>query len=124
MAEAITTNKYRELTAATWANELTASGEMAFGDGGHNPDGSVIPPQPSQTGLNNEMLRKPLESIFQEDAYSCTVVGRVNQDELVGVSLSESGLFSGSGDLLGLRNFTPKVKETDETYEITFTLKF
>jgi phage-related tail fiber protein len=97
---------------------------MSFGDGGHNPDGSPKTPNAAQTALVHEVLRKNLSAITQEDLYSVTGTGIVAEAELVGTHISEAGLLDASGNLLGFRNFAPKIKEADETYEIKIKLKF
>jgi phage-related tail fiber protein len=97
---------------------------MAFGDGGHNPNGTPKTPNPEQTALVHEVLRKNLSSIVQEDLYSVTGTGVVAEAESIGVSISEAGLLDAAGNLLGFRNFAPKIKESDEEYEIKIKLKF
>ena len=126
MAEAVTTNDFRKRLAAHCYNgsSLPRVSQMAFGDGGHNADGSVVQPDPDQTALNNERLRSDLVRTYQEDLYSVTAVGRINKAELVDVSVSEAGLLDADGNLMGFRNFAPKIKEADEEYEISIKLKF
>jgi phage-related tail fiber protein len=126
MSEAITTNDYRKRLARHMYDNsaLPKVAKMAFGDGGHNPDGTPKTPNPNQTQLNHEILRKTLTSIFQEDEYSVTGKGTISKIEAVGVSISEAGLLDEAGNLVGFKNFAPKIKESDETYEISIKLKF
>lgn len=127
MAEAITVDAYRKRLAGRMANgnaPLHAIAFMAFGDGGHNPDMSAKSPSAAATALNHEVLRKPLAVIVQEDLFSVTGKGVVEAAELVGVSVSEAGLFDASGQLVGLKMFAPKHKESDERYEVSIKLRF
>lgn len=126
MAEATTTNHFRRRLAKHMFDEsaLPKIGMMAFGDGGHNTDGTPKAPSADRTALVNERIRKVLVSVAQEDQYSVTAIGRLAKSDLVGVSVSEAGLLDTAGNLLGFRNFAPKIKEADEEYEVRIKLKF
>lgn len=125
MAEATTTDNFRQRLAKHMfdGTALPQATHMAFGDGGHNGL-SPKPADASRTGLYHEVLRKSLSSIVQEDAYSMTGTGRIEFSELIGISISEAALLDSGGNMLGFRNFAPKVKESDETYDIKIKLKF
>ena len=126
MSVAITTNDFRKRLARHFydGSALPKLKYMAFGDGGHNDDGTPKDPSPDQTSLNHEIIRKELSQIFQEDDYSVTGVGRIEKSECVGAYISEAGLIDENGNLIGIKNFSPKIKESDETYEIKIKLKF
>ena len=127
MAEAITTNAYRQKLAAAMmgGGTLAPITHMAFGDGGHNTEtNAAIAPDPEQTSLNNELLRKPLALISQEDLFSVTGRGVVGNSELVGYAISEAALIDEDGLVVGLKNFAPKYKESDEEYETNVKLRF
>lgn len=127
MAEAITTNDYRRklATAMTGSVSLHAITHMAFGDGGHDPETlEALPPDPEQDTLNHELLRKPLALVTQEDEFSVTGRGVVAEDELIGYAISEAALIDENGLIIGLKNFAPKVKESDEQYETNVKLRF
>lgn len=121
MAEAITVNSYRRRLASTMAGEIAY---MAFGDGGHNSDLTAKAPDPEQKALNNEVMRKRLIAVVQEDDFSTTGRGMLDYDELVGYAISEAALISEDGDVIGIKNFAPKVKESDERYETSVKLRF
>lgn len=126
MAEATTTNDFRRRLARRMFDEspLPRVAQMAFGDGGHGPNGTAKAPSADQNHLNHERIRKNLVSVVQEDPYSVTATGRLSKSELIGVSVSEAGLLDVAGNLLGFRNFAPKIKESDEEYEVRIKLKF
>lgn len=126
MAEAITVNGYRQRLAAAMAGNATIKkiAFIAFGDGGHLPDLTAKEPSPEQTQLNHELLRKPVITLVQEDPFSCTAKGALEYDELVGYAVSEAALIDEDGNLVGVKNFAPKVKESDERYETSIKLRF
>lgn len=126
MAEAITVDAYRQRLAKHMADNssLPPVAFIAFGDGGHNPDLTPKAPLATATALTHEVLRKPLASITQEDGFSVTGKGVVESAELVGARISEAALLDASGQLVGLKTFAPKLKESDERYEISIKLRF
>jgi phage-related tail fiber protein len=126
MAEAITVNAYRRRLAAAMAGgpPVSPAAYMAFGDGGHNTDLTAKAPSRDQESLNNEIVRKPLLDVSQEDLYSMTGRGFLETSDLIGVPVSEAALIDANGEIIGLKNFAPKVKESDERYEVSIKLRF
>lgn len=126
MAEAITVKGYRKRLAAAMAGgaPLKKVKFMAFGDGGHNADLTAKAPSDEQEALNHEVLRKTLAAIAQEDLFSVTGRGALEANELIGLRISEAALLDEDGKLIGLKNFAPKIKESDERYEISIKLRF
>lgn len=126
MAEAVVANIYRRRIAARMAGgaNIAPIAFMAFGDGGHNADLTPKAPSANATSLNNEILRKPLAAITQEDLYSVTGKGAIEANEVVGAGISEAALIDANGNLVGLNTFAPKFKENDERYEISIKLRF
>jgi phage-related tail fiber protein len=126
MAGATTTLDYRKRLATQMSGGAVVKppAMIAFGDGGHNPDNTAKTPSDSQTELVNERLRKNLSQLIKEDDYSITGSGIAEKADLNGVSISEAGLLDEDGKLLGFKNFAPKIKESDEEYEIKVKLKF
>ena len=129
MSEATTTNLFRRKLARFFLDGGTSLGLkkfsfVVFGDGGHNTDGTSKSPNADQTALRHELIRKPVYSVMQEDDYSSTGKGVLEKPDLVGSAISEAGLLDVDGNLLGFKNFAPKIKESDETYEVSIKLKF
>lgn len=93
---------------------------MAFGDGGVDAGGNVVPPAESQTGLTNELFRKVIDGYsFPEDTtcrYECTLT----ESELAGEEISEVGLYDENGDIVCIKTFTRKGKDDDveQTYAL------
>lgn len=127
MAEAITVVTFRQRLAAQMHDGPPAKplAYMAFGDGGHDPVTlEPIAPSPNVTALRNELLRKPLAFIANEDPLSTTGRGVLEKLDLVGARISEAALLDEDGALIGYKTFSPKFKEADERYEITIKLRF
>lgn len=126
MAEAITVTKYRERLARMMVDgtPVQEMAFMAFGDGGHGDDLKPITPLPNTEQLHNELLRKPLAWIANEDPLSATGRGVLEANELVGARISEAALFDSDGLMIGYKTFSPKFKESDERYEVNIRLRF
>lgn len=91
---------------------------MAFGEGGVDSNGTVIAPSESQSNLKKQLLRKPIDKYtFLNDTtcrYECTLL----ENELVGKEISEIGLYDANGDIVCIKTFTRKGKDSDvqQTY--------
>jgi len=126
MADAVILNVFRRKLAKALNGDLTLPKitHMAFGDGGHDTSThEPIEPDPAQTALNHEVLRKAAAAHWIADEYGASVRCTIEVNELVGVHLSEAAVVDENGDLVGVKNFAPKVKESDETYTITLTVR-
>lgn len=127
MAEAVTVTSYRQRLAAQMAGGEAAKpmAFMAFGDGGHNLD-TLTPktPLPDTNQLANELLRKPLALISNEDPLSASGSGILEASELNGARISEAALLDEDGLMIGYKTFAPKLKESDERYSIQIKLRF
>lgn len=126
MAEAITVHAYRQRLARHMKDNapLPPLAAIAFGDGGHHADLTPKAPNPQASALGHEVLRKPLAGVIQADEFSVTGTGVLEKAELVGVRISEAALLDAAGQIVGLKTFAPKIKESDERYEISITLRF
>ncbi len=93
---------------------------MAFGNGGVNSSGQVIPPTETQTGLANEIYRKEIDGYsFPEDT-TCRYVCTLSEVECAGEEISEIGLYDEEGDIVCVKTFMRKGKDDD--VEQTYTL--
>lgn len=114
------TARTKLVKARAGAITLPAVVGMAFGNGGVDSDGVVIPPTETQTALTNELLRKAIDGYsFPEDTdttcrYECTLT----EAELAGEEISEVGLYDAEGDIVCIKTFTKKGKDDDieQTY--------
>lgn len=95
---------------------------MAFGNGGVESDGTVIPPSDDQSALYHELYRKAIDGYSfpdESDAicrYECTLA----ENELAGEEISEIGLYDEDGDIVCIKTFTRKGKDSDveQTYTV------
>lgn len=95
---------------------------MAFGNGGVESDGTVIAPADGQSALYHELYRKAIDGYsFPSDGeavcrYECTLA----ESELAGEEISEIGLYDEDGDIVCIKTFTRKGKDSDveQTYTV------
>lgn len=93
---------------------------MAFGNGGVDSEGQVIPPMETQSSLTSEIYRKEIDGYsFPEDTvcrYECTL----SEVELAGEEISEIGLYDEEGDVVCIKTFMRKGKDGDveQTYAL------
>ncbi|MCE9500935.1 MAG: phage tail protein, partial [Leptospira sp.] len=96
--------------------------EIAFGDGGLI-SGEPREPEESDTGLQNEILRK-LVIIQENPDGSREFIGILKQAELVGNEINEIALFNEDGDLLFIRTFPTKQKDNLIIYDFVIKEEF
>lgn len=118
----VITKKAREklVKARAGTIELPKITGMAFGNGGVDEEGNVLPPSEDQTVLKNELSRKEIDGYsFPADTtcrYTCTLA----ENELAGEEISEIGLYDSEGDIVCIKTFMRKGKDDD--VEQTYTL--
>lgn len=98
--------------------------QIAWGDGGHvvaSPT-QAIPPQPSDAGLSNELLRKNLISHDFPETTTVRFVGLVDQTELNNIGISEVGLFSKDGKMFARKTFGLITKTADFSLEFRWRI--
>ena len=126
MAEAVVTlvAKKKMMKARAGAIALPKIVGMAFGNGGTDASGNVITPVETQTALNSELLRKEIDGYeFLSDTkcrYNCTL----GSADLVGKYVSELALYDEDGDILAIKNFLQKGKDSDIEMTMMFDDEF
>lgn len=118
----LVTEKAREKMVKARAGVLTLPHivGMAFGNGGVDSSGTVIPPSEGQTDLRSELLRKPIDGFEFPTNTTCRYSATIGENELVGEEISEIGLYDEDGDIVGIKTFTRKGKDAE--IEQTYTL--
>lgn len=116
----IITQKSREkmVKARAGAIVLPRIVGMAFGSGGCNSDREVITPEEDQETLRNELYRKEIDRFEFVGLTTCRYECTLEEQELSGTYISEVGLYDEEGDIVAIKNFTPKGKDDD--LEMTF----
>lgn len=113
--KAITTTiaKKKMLLARAGQQELPAITQMVFGSGGVNLAGEVLEPSEGQQELSEEIYRKDIEKVEivsdTQIRYYCTL----NENELIDKDISEIALADADGDLVAIKNFKAKGKDSD-----------
>lgn len=123
MAEnVIITKKARQnmVKARAGALALPKITGMAFGDGGVDTEGAVIKPAEDQAALANELFRKVVNGFEFVNDTTCRYECTLTEPELAGKDISEVGLYDANGDIVCIKNFKSKGKDSD--MEMTFTL--
>ncbi len=125
MAEGVVVVSFRQKIADYLAGKagLGKIKYMAFGDGGHNADLSPKPTNENATGLVNELLRKELEEVTQEEVLSVTGKGILETTDCVNKVISEAAIYDENNNLVCIKNFSAKKKEADETYAVSLVLR-
>ncbi len=120
MADAVVTLAARKkmVMARAGAIELPPITGMAFGTGGVDESGVPIAPSGEAEGLRHEVFRKEVDRyLFTDDTtcrYLCTlVVGECDNEDI-----NELGLYDAEGDLVAIKTFMSKGKDSD--LEMTF----
>lgn len=93
---------------------------MAFGDGGVDSLGNVMKPLETQDTLVSELLRKEVDGFDFIDDTTCRYQCTLSESELAGKYISELGLYDENGDIICIKNFTAKGKDSD--MEMTYTV--
>lgn len=120
-----TTDVFRaSLASALYDRIVAGPSVMHFGDGGWDASaGRPKYPNTSQTALVSFLMAKSLLSCTQPDDYSVAVSARLAEADLVGEEISEAGLVV-DGELLAIRNFSKKIKDADDYYDVSMTISF
>lgn len=118
----VITKKAREKLVKARAGAITLPKivGMAFGDGGVDSDGNVVPPAETQGQLTNELLRKEIDGYSFPDDTTCRYECTLSESELAGEEISEIGLYDEDGDIVCIKTFMRKGKDSD--VEQTYTL--
>lgn len=120
MADAVVTLTARKkmVRARAGAIELPPIVGMAFGTGGVDETGIPAAPSGKDESLRKEIFRKEVDSyIFTDDTvcrYQCTLLS----GECDNAEISELGLYDAEGDLVAIKTFKSKGKDSD--LEMTF----
>lgn len=97
---------------------------MAFGDGGVDEQGKPKPPLETQTALNHELARYPVETVKYPDTTTAQYVAVIPADDLAGKSISEAALVDSAGVLCAIKTMASKVKDAGTTFTFTLNDKF
>lgn len=97
---------------------------VAFGSGGVDGEGQVLPPSPEQTALNHEIGRYAVGEVTYPLPTTARYTITIPPGELVGEQISEAALIDGDGTLCAIRNMLPKGKDDGVAFTFTFDDEF
>ncbi|MCI8483511.1 MAG: hypothetical protein HFH41_04130 [Lachnospiraceae bacterium] len=115
MSKVITTvlAKKKMLLARAGKQTLPPIKQMVFGIGGVDDSGEVLEIEEMQQELNHEVYRKDIGEVEiisdTQIRYSCIL----EENELVDQNISEIALADAEGDLIAIKNFKAKGKDSD-----------
>ena len=93
---------------------------MAFGDGAKQGTDYRIP-LPTDISLQNELLRQEVDGAeLRSDGISVIYTCILPKETLGGKSINEIALYDEEGDLVAIKSFSDKGKDSD--MEMTFTI--
>lgn len=97
---------------------------MALGTGGHvaGDPTTPVPPDPGQTELDNEVLRKPVTVTRVDNTVKYSI--ELGETEGNGEVITEAGLIDNNGALVAVKTFGGKTKEVDTTLVLDWTEDF
>ncbi len=116
MSQSVVTNVAKAKTVKVRAgmiDNLPKIVGMAFGDGAKSGT-DYRAPLPTDTSLQNELLRQEVDSaVLQDDEISVLYTCVLAKETLGGESINELALYDEEGDLVAIKSFTDKGKDSD-----------
>ena len=97
---------------------------VAFGNGGVDGGGIPIPPSETQTALNNELARYPIDGVTYPSATTARYTATIPIGALPGEQISEAALIDAAGNLCAIKTMLPKLKEVDTSFVFEFDDEF
>ncbi len=82
------------------------------------------PEDPAQTVLSQaNPYQVAISNREKEDDYSCTLIGFLEEEQMIGATISEVGVIDTEGDLIAFYHLGPNVKGESEEYEARLKLR-
>lgn len=97
--------------ARTGEASLPAITGMVFGNGAVDEKGEVL--SPIGSNLQHELLRKAIDRYEKISTTCYRYVCTLEKEELAGERINEIGLCDSEGDILLMKSFTDKNKDSD-----------
>lgn len=97
---------------------------IAFGTGGVDSSGDPLVPSDTQTILNNEVKRYPINTVEYPTSTTARYTVIIPKKDMVGVKISEAGLVDANGKLNAIKNMYIKQKDEGVTFTFTFDDEF
>ena len=81
---------------------------IAFGSGGVNLSGEPIAPSETQTALNTEIARYPVDSVTYPEETTARYAVTIPKDDLAGEIINEAALVDSDGDVAAIKTMYSK----------------
>ena len=121
LSDAILLNQAKRKMLKSRFDETTSCLVAGFVFGtGYGKDNKPYEPDPDQTSLLNEVVRKPLDSKVRINDGCYRYTGMLNEIEGNGQYISEIGLIDEDGELICIKTFDKKIKNKEA--EMTFRI--
>lgn len=126
MVEVITTTKVGrgKFATAHATGTIPRITHLAFGNGGADSYGNPIAVDDNRTTVPGQFTTLYPVSSVTPSGMTCTIVGILDYDKEVGQVISSCGLIDQAGSLIAYKNFSPKTKDADTRFEITWIEQF
>lgn len=96
---------------------------LAFGSGGANENG-ILPPSETQTELNAEFCRYPIDSVTYPIETTARYTVTIPEKEQEGKMFNEIGLIDAEGNLCAVKAMYTKQKDGDVKFTFEFDDEF
>lgn len=122
----VTTVKGREKFAKAHAGLITlpAITQMGFGNGGIDGFGNPTVPDDTSAQVSGEFLVKDFDSSTFVTPATVNVICTLDLAEGNGQDVSAVGIYDADGDLIAIKHFTAKPKDSETKIEITWDEQF
>lgn len=115
MVNSVITDKAKEkmVKARAGDNNLAKITHMVFGDGAIETDGKPIAPLSIENKLKNELLKKSIDGHSYPSSTTCRYSCTLSKSDLADKNINEIGLVDAEGDLVAIKAFGNKYKDSD-----------
>lgn len=97
---------------------------LAFGSGGLDEEGKPLTPSETQTGLNSEFCRYPIDSVTYPIETTARYIVTIPKGEQEGKMFNEIGLIDAEGNLCAVKTMYTKQKDGDVKFTFEFDDEF
>ncbi|HIG0360381.1 phage tail protein [Clostridium botulinum] len=125
----ITTDKVRKKLARAHvdATPIPRIIQAGWGTGGVDEEGNVLSPETTLTKVPGELIRNNIKSAaLSEDGLGAIFIAELmpGEEGVLYQKISSVGLYDEEGDLVLVKNFTPKQMDSDSKITIECTEEF
>jgi len=127
MANSATTEQTREDFAKAHGGDqpLPKITQVAWGNGGHDPDTrEPIAVDGTETTVPGELLKKDIDNYSYPVTTTLRLAVSLLSGELNGYEISACGLYDENGNLAAVKTFTPKTKDQETEIYINWDEEF